>query len=170
MVRVIIYVLVSIFLAICSKVSAQNNKESFCDTKEYTQFDFWVGNWKVYNEEGTLLGTNKVIKTTNACAIQENWESKNSDSKGTSYNYFNNRDNSWNQIWIDNKGESLVLKGEFKNGVMTLKSDLIKGEKGNYRNKITWVYQENGSVIQEWVRIGENGKETKKLFKGIYKK
>ncbi|CAM1367170.1 hypothetical protein [Tenacibaculum xiamenense] len=170
MVRVIIYVLVSIFLAIFSKVSAQSNKQSFCDTKEYTQFDFWIGNWKVYNEEGSLLGTNKVVKMTNACAIQENWESKNSNSKGTSYNYFNNKDNSWNQIWIDNKGGILRLKGKFEKGMMVLQSDLTKGEKGVYRDKITWVKQANGSVIQDWVRVDEKGKETKKLFKGIYKK
>ncbi len=170
MVRVIIYVLVSILLAVSSKISAQNNDQNSCETEYHSQFDFWVGNWKVYNEQGVLLGTNKVVKMTNACTIQENWESMKSSSKGTSYNYFNKKDNSWNQVWIDNSGGSLVLKGKFDNGVMTLQSDLTKDEKGVYRDKITWTQQNNGSVIQEWVQVDKNGKETKKLFKGIYKK
>ena len=41
--------------------------------------------------------------------LQENWIS-NTVNKGTSYNYFNPVDTTWNQLWLDNQG-SIVEQG-----------------------------------------------------------
>lgn len=106
----------------------------------------------------------------NNCVMQENWESKISQSRGTSYNYYNKTDDSWNQVWVDNTGFSLVLKGNLVNGKMILKSDLIKTNKRNYINKITWSKNDEGSVTQVWEYINEQGKVISEAFRGIYKK
>ncbi|CAM1350767.1 hypothetical protein [Tenacibaculum crassostreae] len=170
MVRIIVYVTVFIISSFFSIVSAQNSTSVPCSDATYTQFDFWVGDWDVYNTQGKLIGHNTIVKMPNACAIQENWTSTTSKSKGTSYNYFNKSDNTWNQLWIDNTGFSLVLKGTFSNRTMTLSSDLIQSDKGNYYNEITWTKNEDASVTQVWNYLDENRKKIKEVFRGVYKK
>ena len=102
--------------------------------------------------------------------MQENWISKSGPSKGTSYNYYNKADDSWNQVWVDNSGFSLVLKGNLENGSMILKSDLIKGQKNTYYNKVTWTPNKDGSVTQLWELLDKDNKILSEAFRGIYKK
>ncbi|NRA13171.1 MAG: hypothetical protein HRT57_14580 [Crocinitomicaceae bacterium] len=106
-----------------------------CCTSEHQQFDFWIGDWNVYDTSGTLIGTNNILRLQDGCAIQENWTAA---STGTSYNYYNKSDSTWNQAWIDNQGESLVLKGNYTNGAMVMKGALIPGKNiGFYYNRIS---------------------------------
>ncbi|WP_420552491.1 hypothetical protein [Tenacibaculum aiptasiae] len=170
MVRFIIYVTLFTLSTIFSVVNAQNKGTKPCSSPEYSQFDFWVGNWNVYDTKKNLIGTNNIIKLSNACAIQENWVSKTSKSKGTSYNYYNKSDNSWNQLWVDNTGFSLELKGQYDANKMVLKSKLIKSQNGDFYNQITWTKNSDGTVTQIWDYIDKNHKKIKEVFKGIYKK
>lgn len=170
MARIIIYVSIFIISTFFSIVNAQNSSKVPCSDAEYSQFDFWVGDWNVYNTNGKLIGTNKIVRVPNACAIQENWASKASKSQGTSYNYYNKTDKSWNQVWIDNSGFSLELKGAYSNNQMSLKSKLINSPKGKYYNLITWTKNNDGSVTQVWDYLDENNKKLKEVFRGIYKK
>lgn len=123
----------------CFTAKGQNKKKSPCAGEKYSQFDFKEGNWKVFDTKGNLIGKNRLVKMQSNCVMQENWESKTSNSKGTSYNYYNKVDDSWNQVWIDNSGFSLVLKGNLIDGKMILKSDLVKTAKGSYYNRVTLV-------------------------------
>ena len=170
MIRIIVYITVFIISSFFSIISAQNKPSIPCNDPAYTQFNFWIGKWDVYNSQGKLIGHNNVVKMPNACAIQENWTSVTSKSKGTSYNYYNKTDNTWNQLWIDNTGFSLVLKGAFKENSMTLLSELLHNDKGSFYNQITWTKNNDGSVTQVWNYLDENRKKIKEVFKGIYKK
>lgn len=170
MIRIIIYISIFVITLFSTVVSAQNTQKIPCTAKEYSQFNFWLGNWEVYNTDGKLIGTNNVVNIPNACGIQENWASKTSPSQGTSYNYYNQNDNSWNQLWIDNSGFSLELKGAFKNNQMILKSPVINSKKGNYYNVVTWTKNDDGSVTQVWDYMSEEHKKIKEVFRGIYKK
>lgn len=168
MTRFVSLILILFFSFAMQETHSQNKNRTPCSAEPFKQFDFWVGNWNVYNVEDKLIGTNKIVKMSNACAIQENWESKTSNSKGTSYNYYNGLDKSWNQVWIDNNGGSLVLKGFFKNNQMILKSDVVKNPKGNHYNQITWTQNSDGSVTQLWEVFNEHHKKTGELFRGKY--
>ena len=170
MTRIITFVLLTLLSFTTSKMVSQNKNAVPCSSKEYKQFDFWVGNWNVYNTKNQLIGTNNIVKVPNACAIQENWESKAGSSTGTSYNYYNSTDKSWNQLWIDNSGYSLVLKGNYSTNEMILKSSLIKSKKGDYYNQITWSKNTDGTVTQVWDLVNEKNVILKELFRGIYKK
>lgn len=170
MIRFIVYLSVFIVSTFLSVVTAQNKAKIPCSSQEYSQFNFWVGNWDVYDTQNKLIGHNKVVQVPNACAIQENWTSKTSKSKGTSYNYYNKVDNSWNQVWVDNSGFSLTLKGTYNDNRMTLKSSIIKSNKGDYYNQIIWTKNNDGSVMQVWNYIDERQTIIKEVFKGIYKK
>ncbi|WP_445748795.1 hypothetical protein [Polaribacter sp.] len=158
------------FFFISAVFVAQNQNNTSCSGEKYNQFDFWEGNWKVYDKEGDLVGTNKVVKLQNNCVLQENWVSKLSQNTGTSYNYYNPKDDTWNQIWIDNSGFIMNLKGRFKDGKMTLKSDLIEANPRSFANQITWKKNKDNTVTQIWTTVDEKGKVIYEIFYGIYKK
>ena len=168
--RIITLLLTIVLTSITFNTHSQNKAKTPCTSKEYKQFDFWLGNWKVYDVKNNLIGENSIVKMPNACAMQENWDSAQGPSKGTSYNYYNAQDKSWNQLWIDNAGGSLALKGKRINNKMILKSNLIKSEKGDFYNKITWTHNPDGTVTQLWELVSENGKVLSESFRGIYKK
>ena len=170
MTRHLISLLITCFVFISMDSNAQNKKTTPCSKAEYKQFDFWLGNWNVYDDKEQLIGTNNIVKMTSACAIQENWVSKVSTNKGTSYNYYNATDTTWNQVWVDNTGYSLNLKGSYKNNRMTLRSGLVKSKKGDFYNQITWTKNSDHSVTQIWVIIDSNEKVVEELFRGNYKK
>ena len=142
-----------------------------CCTEAHEAFDFWLGNWTVYGEDGKILGKNTISKenTYSNCLVKEVWTGT-GISRGTSYNYFNRTDKTWNQVWVDNSGFSLTLKGNRVGDSMVLKSELLTGENGKYYNQITWQLNEDESVTQTWELFNEEGKLIQQAFKGIYKK
>lgn len=145
------------------------NNNCICCSEQHSQFDFWVGEWTVYDTLDNFIGTNKIVKQYENCLIQENWISK-GKNRGTSYNYYDPNDSTWNQLWLDNQGTILKLKGSFINGEMVLKSAAQRGEKVEYYfNRITWRRLKNGNVIQIWDVIDEKDNILSNLFKGIYK-
>lgn len=170
MFRTITFLFIFCFTLANTSVLAQSKNKIPCTTKEYKQFNFWVGNWNVYDTKGKLIGTNHVKKMSNACTIQENWSSKVGPSKGTSYNYYDKNDGSWNQLWIDNAGGNLKLKGKLVGKNMVLKSDLVKNSKGNYYNQITFFNNSDGTVTQVWELLDENNTVFNEIFRGIYKR
>jgi len=148
---------------------AQDNSCACC-TKHHQQFDFWVGEWNVYNKAGKKVGENSITKLEDNCILNEHWRSV-SGSTGSSYNYFNKSDSTWNQVWIDNKGGNLVLKGKASPQKMVLSSDWQKGKKvAWYKNRITWTKNKDGSVTQLWELVDKKGEVLSVAFKGVYKR
>ena len=68
--------------------------------------------------------------------------------------FINSQTNQWEQIWLDNQGGTLHLKGNRKDNQMILQSDKMKNDKGEpYFHRITWTLNEDGSVRQYWETI-----------------
>jgi len=153
-------------------VNAQNaNQPCPCCTPNHAKFDFWEGDWVVTDTVGNQVGTNKLIKMQNNCVMQENWVGA-SGGTGTSYNFYNRADSTWNQLWVSNTGGVLELKGDGGDGKMVLRSKLIKAQQQNifYYNQITWTKNEDGTVTQLWELYDKNDKLLRTSFKGIYRK
>ncbi|MFY0604400.1 MAG: hypothetical protein JXQ93_10645 [Flavobacteriaceae bacterium] len=160
-------------LILCTvSIQAQTKKEDCkCCTENHTKFDFWVGDWVVKDTTGKIVGENKINKIQDKCAIQENWTSASGTTTGTSFNYYDSNDDTWNQIWVDNQGSQLVLKGKPSENKMVLKSKMLKGKKiAFYYHQITWTLQKDGTVIQHWEIYDKNHNVLNSLFKGVYSK
>jgi len=149
-------------------LNAQTNSCNCC-TEKHTEFDFWVGSWKVTKPDGTPAGNNVIEKIQDDCILRENWTSAARGYTGTSYNYYDSRTNQWEQLWLDNQGGILHLKGNRKGNQMILQSDELKNLKGEpYFHRITWTLNEDGSVRQYWETITNNNIVV--AFDGLYKK
>jgi hypothetical protein len=163
---IILFFIVSNYTVFTQEVK---NEKCACCSEAHQAFDFWVGDWTVYNTDGKIVGTNSIQKEYDNCVLKEQWKSSGL-TRGTSYNYYNTSNNTWNQVWVDNTGFSLELKGMYTDGKMILISDLLKGEKGSYYHRITWLKNDDDTVTQIWDLLSEKREKTREMFKGLYKK
>ena len=150
-------------------LNAQTNTCKCC-TEKNSEFDFWIGSWSVTAPNGKQAGTNKIEKIQDNCVLRENWTSATPGYTGTSYNFYNSQTKQWEQLWVDNQGGFLHLKGNRKGNQMILQSDEFTNDKEEpYFHRITWTLNEDGSVRQYWETI-TNKKDTVVAFNGLYKK
>lgn len=152
-------------------ISLELHAQSVCDAVEYRHFDFWIGDWEVTDTLGNRLGENTILKLEDGCLLQENWVGQ-SGSTGKSFNYYDANDSTWNQLWVDNQGNHLKLKGGIvQKGVLSLKSESFRTATGNLNyNQITWTQLEDGTVSQVWDILDELGEVERTIFYGIYKR
>ena len=142
-----------------------------CCTKNHTDFNFWVGSWTVENSDGVTLGNNTIKKLEKGCVLQEQWVSADGNSTGTSINFYNRSSGQWEQLWVDNSGTHLKLKGNREGDNMILASEPYLNTDGTtYVNRITWTDNKNGTVRQLWELLSGNGNVASILFDGTYRK
>jgi len=141
-----------------------------CCTENHKAFDFWVGTWQVTNPDGSPAGNNTIVKSESDCVIRENWTSAQAGYTGTSTNFYNQVTGQWEQLWIDNSGDHLKLKGNRVGNQMILISDEFENAKGALnRNRLTWTKNKDGTVRQLW-EILEEEKVVSIAFDGLYKR
>lgn len=137
-----------------------------CPSEEHRQFDFWVGEWEVFNPEGDKVGENTITKVLDGCALHENWISE-SPFRGNSYNIYDASRGVWHQSWVDNTGTLLRLEGGLKDGAMELAGE-TQSDKGRLLNRIRWT-QEEEDVRQVWQVSQDDGENWQTIFDGLYK-
>jgi hypothetical protein len=62
------------FLLILSAtyISSSFAQKSPCETDSiYRQFDFWIGNWEVYDLKNDKAGDSKITSVLNSCTVLE---------------------------------------------------------------------------------------------------
>jgi len=150
---------------------AQDAQDCNCCSADHRAFDFWIGEWEVVNSnDGSPAGFSVISKEEGGCVIRENWTSAKAGYSGTSLNFFNTQTKQWEQLWIDNAGASLKLKGSRVGNQMILTSDeFTKSDGKKYRNRITWTKNDDGTVRQLWEVISE-AEVTAIAFDGLYRK
>lgn len=150
-------------------VTAQDNSCNCCNEK-HSEFDFWIGNWTVTGPKGKVVGKNTLEKIQDNCVLRENWISANSNFTGTSNSFYNSQADEWEQIWVDNQGGSMHLKGNKVGNQMILKTDILKNKDGQpFYHRVTWTDNEDGTVRQLWETI-INDNEITVAFDGLYKR
>lgn len=106
-----------------------------------------------------------------SCVIQENWQSGQSPYSGTSYNFYNQLSSEWQQVWIDNQGQHLELRGGIQNEKMVLQGSRRKDREGKeYINRITWTPLSENKVRQHWEISYDDGSNWKTIFDGEYRR
>ncbi len=149
---------------------SQNSENCNCCSEDHKNFDFWVGRWEVRNPDGSPAGSNVIEKVQDNCVLKENWVSARSGYTGTSYNFFNSQTGNWEQVWIDNQGQSLHMSGNREGNKMILKTEWQTDRSGNsFFHRISWTLNDDGSVRQLWETINDN-KQVTIAFDGLYKR
>jgi hypothetical protein len=138
-----------------------------CSTPEYRQFDFWVGAWEVRGPKGTVVGTNRIERVENGCALQENWAGTGGIT-GRSINAYSNADRKWHQAWIGSGGQFLHLVGGWRGNEMILEGQSMNAASRPTIERVTWTPMPDGRVRQFWQQSIDGGKTWTTSFDGMY--
>jgi len=162
---------ISVLMIIC--LSSAKAQEGPCSSMNHAAFDFWIGEWRVEAPDGTHVGDSIVKRIQDGCVVHEDWRSTVSNYTGTSYNSYNLETRQWEQYWLDNQGDRLLMTGNVlskgpNSRQMVLQTKAQANNKGvvSY-NQISWTLNEDGSVRQRWETITA-GQPTAIVFEGLY--
>jgi hypothetical protein len=133
---------------------------------EYKQFDFWVGEWNV-TTGGQPAGTSSVQRILNSCLIFENWSGAGGND-GKSFNFYNSVTHTWKQVWVDARGSSLELLGEFKDGSLRYEGKTPLNSGAFRYDRLTFTPLAEGKVRQLWEQSADEGKTWNISFDGLY--
>jgi hypothetical protein len=100
-----------IILSLTSVCTLAQSIEDKCTDPVYHQLDFLLGDWIAYDSQGKKQAQHTIQRLDRTCVIQDGWRS--SSSTGNGYFYFEPSDSTWNHIWMDNRGTTLVYSGQF---------------------------------------------------------
>lgn len=157
-----------IAITLCLLLSVPAQVGAACEADEARQFDFWAGNWKV-SANGKVVGHNNISSIQGGCTLLEEYKAASSAYEGKSFNYYDETDASWHQVWVDNSGLRLHLKGGYENGRMVMSGQRTKDGKV-ITDRISWHNNDDSTVRQVWDVSEDAGKTWKTVFDGHYER
>jgi len=134
---------------------------------KYQEFDFWIGEWEVFNQQGQKVGENRIQKVMQGCLILENWKSVRG-SAGTSMNYYDPASNTWKQNWVDENGRVIWYNGNVRDNAMYFEGELIDHEGRIEFAQVVIKLLPNGNIHHLIKHSKDSGKTWYSWFDGIY--
>lgn len=147
----------------------QSLPQPACTNAEHRQFDFWIGDWNVFNAQGQQIGSNRISRIAGGCGLLEEWQAGNGGS-GKSLNFYDAADQQWHQVWVGGDGTVLRIAGAWQNGAMQLSGGDRNTPRGTVRDRITWTPQADGAVEQRWELSTDGGATWIAAFVGTYRR
>ena len=136
-----------------------------CDTPQYRQLDFWVGDWTV-TVGGKPAGTNSVTQEESGCLVHEHWTGS-SGGTGQSFNFYDRTDDHWHQVWVSSTGNALFLTGQYADAKLVY-AGVAPGPNGApAQQRLTFFQNADGTVRQLW-ESSSDGKQWQTVFDGLY--
>ena len=138
---------------------------------EFSQFDFWLGEWAVHTADGTLVGSNRIQKEPGGCALVERWTNS-TGGTGLSINYYDPQSKQWVQDWVGADGSLILIRGGLtEDGSMLLEGTLTNvGEGTTNRFRGRWTLLEDGRVRQAFEVSPDEGVTWNEWFVGFYRR
>jgi ketosteroid isomerase-like protein len=155
---------VFILISVGARVHGQHPLQDVpaCKNAEYRQFDFWLGDWDVFESDGTTRAAHvRVERALDGCALYEFYEDP-SGLRGQSVSLYDRARNVWHQTWVTNRGQLLSIEGRADGREMRL-SGSYRGAGGeNTQVKATW--KPEGRDVRETAATSIDGGKTWKTW------
>jgi hypothetical protein len=92
-----------------------------CAGAKYRQFDFWVGDWDVFDVErpAVVVARARVELILNGCVLHEVYEGLDGH-KGESFTIYDATRDTWHQSWVNDHGYLLTIEGSLQGSSMIL--------------------------------------------------
>jgi ketosteroid isomerase-like protein len=146
-------------MAASNVLAAEAPPPASCAAPAYRQFDFWAGDWEVFEIGGaTKVAHARVDVILDGCVLREYYQGTDGH-KGQSFTIYDAARNVWHQSWVTNRGELLMIEGEFEDREMVLSGEdhakgvLVRGrwkpENGNVR-EIAVTSTDGGMTWKPW--------------------
>jgi hypothetical protein len=141
-----------------------------CDGPAHRQFDFWIGQWEVYdNKSAARVGASLIEKLYGGCALRENWSQP--GFAGGSLNIYDAADGKWHQTWVDQSGARREFAGGVTGGkmVLTATSRIRQVPDRPVLVRLTFTPNADGTVRQHSDYSADNGASWSKRYDFLYK-
>jgi hypothetical protein len=154
------------WLTLCSVVFLPLRVSAACTSPVYSQFDFWVGHWRVTDARGKLLGYDDVTKRLDGCVVYEEYRDAIHPSLGIGMTGYEEGRGRWHQDFMDDGGFVLALDGSLQEGKMILNgTDYVNGKPRLNRG----VWTRRGDEVEElWTISLDGGRTWKTRFDGWF--
>jgi hypothetical protein len=99
---------------------ARHNAEPCADAPRSREFDFWIGDWEVHDNQHdqAIAGSSHVERVLGQCVLIENWSGR-LGGHGQSLNGWNSECGCWQESWMDDSGNvSQYTDGRLENHAM----------------------------------------------------
>src|ERR1035437_1518703 len=145
--------------------SAEGSKSGSCAAPTYRQFDFWTGDWDVFDFGSPIkVAHARVDLILDGCVLREDYQGSDGH-KGQSFTIYDATRKVWHQSWVTNRGELLAIEGKIENGEMVLTGEdhatgaLVRG----------WWKPVNGEVRETAATSTDAGKTLKPSFDLVFR-
>jgi hypothetical protein len=104
-----------------SGAAAADARRAACAAPNYRQFDFWIGDWDVFDVDNPAIKVARVRVEAmlNQCVLHETYEGSDGH-QGQSFSIFDASRQVWHQSWVTNDGQLLIVEGGMQAGAMIL--------------------------------------------------
>lgn len=133
------------------------------------QFDFWIGEWDVENQQGQRAGTNSIQKIEDGCIILENWTGR-LGGTGKSINFFDQHLGKWRQTWVASNGGVSEFVGEYKDGELRFEGESHSPTGQKVIRRLTFTKLDADRVRQFSEFTNDGGKTWAVSYDFIYKR
>ena len=120
------------------------------------QFDFWIGEWDVFNPLGQKAGTSVIQQFAEGCGVLENWTGSLGGS-GKSINFYDPATERWYQYWMGANGSPARYEGVYKEGAMRYEGERLSGA-SKIRTRLTFFNLDANTVRQLAEQSTDDGK------------
>ena len=134
-----------------------------CTSSEFRQFDFWVGDWDVFEGDGAMPTARvRVDRALDGCVLRERYDDK-EGLRGESFSIYDAARRLWHQTWVTNRAQLLTIEGAFTNGEMILAGVSRRPDGKSARVRGAWKPTSEG-VRETAVASTDDGKTWKPWF------
>jgi hypothetical protein len=139
-----------------------------CTSPEHRQFDFWIGDWDVYDAgEARPSMRIRVEKILDGCGLRESYQDVHG-VVGESINVYDAGRKMWQQTWATNRGQVLLLDGKLEGGKMVFHAT-EQTASGPVLWRAWWIPQ--GAEVRETAETSSDGGKTwKPKFDIVFRK
>jgi tetratricopeptide (TPR) repeat protein len=124
---------------------------------EARQFDFWVGEWDVFNPQGRQDGASLIQRFANGCGILENWTGA-IGGGGKSINFYDPQAGKWFQYWIGADGNPQRYAGVYKDGAIRYEGEPSAQNGRKVIKRLTFFNVDSNTVRQLAEQSDDGGK------------
>jgi ketosteroid isomerase-like protein len=139
-------IIIALFFALPNAISASGpadqSTSAACSAPEYRQFDFWSGDWDAFDTDNPnkVAARVRVERILDGCVLHEIYDGADG-LHGESFSIYDAARKQWHQSWVTNRGQLLMVDGNFQNGEMVLSG---KDTSKNSEIRVTWKKVEGG--------------------------
>ncbi|MGH9364621.1 MAG: nuclear transport factor 2 family protein [Thermoanaerobaculia bacterium] len=149
--------------------AAQPLTSSKCAAAEHRRFDFWAGDWDVYDVGGSNkpVARARVDVILGGCALREVYE-QTDGLVGQSFTSYDASRKLWHQTWVTNRGELLTIEGRFQGTSLSLEGPRLSADGREERIRGVWTPRVDG-VLETAQTSADGGATWRPLFDIIFR-